>query len=265
MPIESENNKITMATIGAKLKKARESKSLTIDQARKQTHIHSSVLTALEEGRCDEMLTATYVKSFLKKYTAYLGLDTHEILTDYLAAHPKTYKKETDIDSGEIRKVLDLSKVFSAAKYVVILAIIMFLIIFLGNKIAGCIKRPRMAAAPATKHLMRAKPKKVRAKAASKTDSGYISPAHISKSKPLKVILAIKASVMVEAKKDGVKIFKRVLQKGTKEVITARNTVELYVANGEAVEIFLNGKSLGSPGKGVIRKLEISRRGIRVK
>ena len=53
-----------MITIGESLKKAREAKNITIAQAQKQTSIHSTVITALEEGRCDEILTPTYVKSF---------------------------------------------------------------------------------------------------------------------------------------------------------------------------------------------------------
>ena len=60
--------KSSMISVGERLKKARENKSLTIDQIRKQTRIHSDVLIALEEGRCNEILDPTYVKSFLKKY-----------------------------------------------------------------------------------------------------------------------------------------------------------------------------------------------------
>jgi len=63
-----------METIGHILKKTRESKSLTIAEINKKTRIHSEVLTALEEGRCDQILSYTYAKSFLKKYCDFWGL-----------------------------------------------------------------------------------------------------------------------------------------------------------------------------------------------
>ena len=67
-----ENNtnvsKISTAAIGDKLRKSRENKLLTIDQVHKKTRIYSQVLSALEDGRCDELLNSTYVRSFLKKY-----------------------------------------------------------------------------------------------------------------------------------------------------------------------------------------------------
>ena len=70
-----ENNKVSVIAIGEMLRQAREKKSITVEQAQKQTHIHSTVITALEEGRCDDILTPNYVKSFLKEYSNYLGFD----------------------------------------------------------------------------------------------------------------------------------------------------------------------------------------------
>ena len=42
---------LNMSALGDKLKEAREKKSLTIGQANKQTHIHPTVLKALEDGK----------------------------------------------------------------------------------------------------------------------------------------------------------------------------------------------------------------------
>ena len=35
--------------------------------------------------------------------------------------------------------------------------------------------------------------------------------------------------------------------------------IDIYVAKGEAVELTLNGRSLGSPGRGLLRNIEITR------
>jgi len=66
-------------------------------------------------------------------------------------------------------------------------------------------------------------------------------------------------------KKDGVVLFNRVLAKGLVESFTADDKIEIYVAKAEAIELVLDGKSLGSPGKGVIKNLEVTKKGIRIK
>ncbi|MCX5686115.1 MAG: helix-turn-helix domain-containing protein, partial [Candidatus Omnitrophica bacterium] len=84
-----QTNKISMASIGERLREAREKKALTIEQAQKQTRIHSTVLAALEDGRCDNILAPNYVKSFLREYSNYLGLNSKELLNAYTAIHPE--------------------------------------------------------------------------------------------------------------------------------------------------------------------------------
>ncbi len=52
METSSLTNKVSIAGIGEILKQAREKRSISIDQVQKETRIHSTVLRALEEGRC---------------------------------------------------------------------------------------------------------------------------------------------------------------------------------------------------------------------
>jgi len=81
----------------------------------------------------------------------------------------------------------------------------------------------------------------------------------------LELTIKVRQAVLVQLKKDGVLIFKRVLPKGTTESFTADDNISLYIAKAEALELVLNGKSIGPPGKGVIKNLEITRKGIRIK
>ena len=70
---------------------------------------------------------------------------------------------------------------------------------------------------------------------------------------------------MVKVKADGKPVFSRVLTRGNVESFTAKDRFNLYIAKGEAVELYLNGKSLGSPGRRVIEDVEITRNGLKVK
>ena len=82
---------------------------------------------------------------------------------------------------------------------------------------------------------------------------------------PLKLLVSVNQTVLVKVKADGNLLFSRVLTRGSVESFTARDRFNVYVAKGEAVEFFLNGRSLGSPGKGSIKDAEITRSGLKVK
>lgn len=257
MKNETKAVNISIAAIGEKLRTAREKKSLAIDQVQKQTHIHSTVLNALEEGRCDEMLTPTYVKSFLKKYSDYLGLNSREILQEYSNLHHEAPAQSLTIDNKIMKESADLSGLLYAARSLISIILILSVAIFLGAKVVGHFKKIGPAQ---TKQLAaRYKPQ---IKAQPKENA---APPLVPKSVPLKVLLVVKAPVWVEAKRDGEKLFQRVLKKGTKELVTAREKIELDVAKAEAVEIVLNGRQLGSPGKGIVKDIEITRKGMRIR
>lgn len=269
MANEQEPNKIIQ--IGARLKEAREKKNLTIEQAQKQTHIHSTVLSALEEGRCDEILTPTYVKSFLKKYASFLGIDAKSIADEYSITRGERPSKPALSISPQARPQApegpDPSGLLHVLKKAVVYVLIAAIIIFLGTKAMPLFKkirftpRPKNAAQRQTeKSSYKVEPKLKKAPRPSDT-----SKVTIAKNTPLELTIKTKQSVMVQLKKDGDVLFKTVMPKGSNESFTAKDSFNLYIARGEALELVLNGRSLGSPGKGVIKNLEITRKGIKIK
>ena len=87
----------------------------------------------------------------------------------------------------------------------------------------------------------------------------------ISKTTPLKLLISVNQTVLVKVKTDGSLLFSHVLTRGSVESFTAKDRINIYVAKGEAVELFLNGKSLGSPGRGPVKDIEITRSGLKIK
>lgn len=75
--------------LGEKLKQARLEKNISLEEIYKQTKIHPRVLTALEENRAEEQLGFVYIKSFLKIYAQYLGLDAAGLLEEYARSGAK--------------------------------------------------------------------------------------------------------------------------------------------------------------------------------
>jgi len=70
-------------SIGKKLTEAREKKKITLEQAYGHTRIHPDVLKALEADEYEKILSPTYIRSFLKKYASFLGLDVNKIIEEY--------------------------------------------------------------------------------------------------------------------------------------------------------------------------------------
>lgn len=267
MPNEPNAHKVSMASIGERLREAREKKSLTIDQVQKKTHIHSTVLMALEEGKCDAILPPAYVKSFLKNYCNYLGLDSKEILNKYSILHPELQTQNIKINRIETKdSSMDISKFIRIIKATVLFIVILFLITFLGQKIIGSIKKHKSAAriSPLVVRLKQTSHPKPLAQKTTDVKTAA-PPRQTIQQTPFNLVLKVKQNVYVKVRKDGELLFGRVLNKGAAESFKVNERLELYVAKAEAIELIIDGKSLGSPGKGVIKNLEITKKGVRIK
>ena len=70
------------ATLGSRLKSARESQDLSIEQVEAELRISADLLAALEDDRFDG-LVPVFAKGYLKQYGAMLGLDVAELLAQY--------------------------------------------------------------------------------------------------------------------------------------------------------------------------------------
>lgn len=264
-------NKLNQSAIsvGKKLKEAREKKSLTIEQVQKQSRIHSTVLIALENGRISELLTDTYIRSFLKKYTQLLGLSTAEILKEYFPPHDAAPSANIPFYENQLPHETKTSPKALYITGVVVLGIAAILISFLiVNKITMSLKSARSAqrkpaAAVLTKKARDAAKPVPKKKTAAKTKQE--SKKLIPKSIPLRLTIKVKEPVLVRLKKDGVLIFDTILRKGLVENVTANEAIELDFSKPKALELTLNGRPLVLQAKENILGLEITRKGIRLK
>lgn len=260
-------NVVNMSALGDILREARERKNLTFYQAEKQTRINSTVLKALEEGKCDNVLNATYVKSFLKKYAEFLGLDPSQIVNDYKRLHPET--ETVTVDRAHLPEIQSrgASQVIVAIKVIIIFAVSMAVIVFVARQTVEHFKKQAaqktVAVSKTRKQPTSSKSLKMPPQRVVGTKKG--AETLIPKDVPLKLLLKVNQPVMIKMRADGNLLFERVLSKGTAEMFLAENTINIYVAKGEAVEFILNGKSLGSPGRGLLKNVEITRSGVKIK
>jgi len=72
-----------MKKVGQVLKEARISADLSIEEVEKKTRIRGRIISALEEGRWDELPHSTYVKGLIKNYGQFLKLSPSSLLALY--------------------------------------------------------------------------------------------------------------------------------------------------------------------------------------
>lgn len=72
-----------MKEIGEKLKNARESMGITIEEAAQDLKLRPAQLENIEDGNKDEFKDVFYLKMFIKNYSKYLGLDYEEMVEEF--------------------------------------------------------------------------------------------------------------------------------------------------------------------------------------
>ena len=72
-----------MKEIGEKLKEARESMEITIEEAATDLKLRPSQIENIEEGNKEAFKDIFYLKMFIKNYSKYLGLDYDQMLEEF--------------------------------------------------------------------------------------------------------------------------------------------------------------------------------------
>lgn len=72
-----------MKEIGEKLKEARESMGITIEEAATDLKIRASQIESIEDGDKEAFKDVFYLKMFIKNYSKYLGLDYDKMVEEF--------------------------------------------------------------------------------------------------------------------------------------------------------------------------------------
>lgn len=270
-------------TIGNQLKKARQKKQVTLNEVYQQTRILPDLLNAMEEDRFKGILTPAYVRSFLKEYAAYLGIDVGRILSEYDTLSPQERPKaaEPALAKRAFFAGVDLTK---TAKYAVIIAASILALIILISSTRGVVRRvsnisrQRALRAKELKSAKTQKPAKVipaesvrdkdkiqkaPQKSAAKDVSHPAGKVAVPSAERLTLTVTATDDVWMQLKADGRIIFQNVLKKGASEKWEADSNFTIWTGKAGAMLLKLNGNDLETPGKGVRRDIVITREGIK--
>lgn len=262
-------------SVGSRLKKARLSRGLALDDVYKNLRIHPRILESLEEDRTDLNLGAVYVKSFLKKYAGYLGLETDKLSDEFEKRTP--LKKETQApvfakneeksgtkDAGKKEGapypfLSVISDRFTRSLFPIffILAVIVGVaaIGYGGFRLRKELNKFRFAAAESVKTAEGSKTETAKAPA----EAGKVLTAW---DQPLVLEITTKDEVWLKVESDGKAVFQHTLSKNAKESWQAKERFEIKTARPNALELTLNGKKLVLPKEWRARKIIVTRQGL---
>lgn len=92
---------MSLATIGQKLKSAREAQGLTLVQVYERTKIPLNHLQAVEEGNTEDLPEPVYILGFIKRYAECVGLDGQVLSDDYRSHLEQTSGNGRKAKNGE--------------------------------------------------------------------------------------------------------------------------------------------------------------------
>lgn len=257
-----------MESVGARLKKIRLGKGITLEEVHKKTRVHLSILNAIEENRLVN-LNPVYIKGFLKIYCNFLGVDQKDFIIDY--KEPAASEKK--VSSGEKKdkpeplfkntaeKIVPFSpKIKLKTVFLFIAAVIcVFSFYSLGKNISSKLKSKSLFQ---KKDIPVAAADKIKNKAKEKNKSEGIQ------AKPALVRLGIrtKDASWISVKADAKVIFQGILKKGRYETWQAKDKIEFSLGNAGAVVLEVNGKVVSSVGRNgqTIKNITITKDGLEV-
>jgi cytoskeletal protein RodZ len=259
-----------VAELGQRLRQARESLGLSLDDVEESTRIRRVFIEALEEDRFDALPGAVYARGFLRNYARLLGLDAGELLQEFEAA--------TGTSSTHVPQVLDqpLARPSRIGRWIGTLLIVLLVgavsvagwygynRLFLdidpfapSNAPASAIgptatptTTPTPGAIPMAPELdERLTPTAALEQTPQPTPTATVTPTP-SPTPILGIVVEARliAPTYVELTLDGESAFIGTLQAGEDRVWTAQERVQMRLGNAGGIEFTVNGVEVGAPG-----------------
>jgi len=236
-------------SLGKTLQRVRESKKLSIEEVSERTRIPIKNINSIEENRLHEFSSVFYARSFVKTYSQFLGALEEKTVKDFLASGPKKDTPDLILKRKRLSENSFLKhKRFIGMGLVAIFALWILLFSFI--KIARFIRNvPK-------KHKVQVTQKK------EAKEAVVAAPSHSAKGVELEI--TARYNTWIKVTSDGELLFKGILKKKESDIWRAKKKISLELGNAGGVNLTLNGKNLGYPGKkGEKKEIIVTKDGIK--
>ncbi|RFS85648.1 DUF4115 domain-containing protein [Actinomadura spongiicola] len=234
-------------SIGETLGEERQRAGLSVTQVSLQTRIRETVIRGIEADDFAACGGNFYARGHIRSISRVIGIDPEPLVAEFDATHGGAPQPVSAVSAFEPEQPVAFrerrSPNWSAAMALALAAVVIYGVFHVVGQGGGPERRTarQVAGTPAP------------------TTSAPARPAPPKSGDPVAVAPRTKVDVRVEAKfttwlnvrGDGGKtLFSGMLRKGDQKDFTAKKKVRLVIGVGGSVDLTVNGKDLGSPGKG---------------
>jgi cytoskeletal protein RodZ len=246
-----------MGDLGDLLRRTREEKGLSLDQATQATRIRKEFLQALEEESLDRLPGAVYVKGFLRNYAAYLGLDPQQVLSllqTPVDAAPSTAPLPIAPLLDQPLEPMSLWRFWPVAALLVAIAVLVAGWSAYQRYFGGVLPFARPTPTPTTAPTATITIAQPSPTAVVPTATASPTTTRVPTVTPTLAGLVLSIEVVdqrswVLVQADGERAFAGILEPGAKDSWTASQRIVLRSGNAGAVRVTLNGEDLGLFGE----------------
>jgi len=212
--------------IGPALRKARQSRGKSIEEASRDTRIRTEYLQALEREAFGSLRGDVYIRGFLRSYSSYLGLNPDKVVSVYVRSMGGAVADVPEPPPVQPLRTTALHKMlYRRGNWKLAIALAVVLLGVAGG--IGILSRGSTAPAPAAPPTQ---------SAAAATSPGV--------SVVLTANQAVKAVVVV----DGTRQFSGTLKKGVPQTFRGTNLIRVRLEKGGLADMTVNGTDIGVPG-----------------
>jgi cytoskeletal protein RodZ len=278
-----------MELIGARLKKIRLEKGLSLEDVHKGTKIHLNILKAIEGDSITD-LNPIYLKSFLKLYCNFLGLDPKGYSQDvketktYIhtdtarrnisppTVKPKEFVKQPPVNLRPFRQDVKLIKLAFIILASLLLITGLFKLVKAKHKQpvlktkAAVIKKQAKSVKSAASVKTAAPITKSASKASAPKESGAPVQPRKEIFSGIRLVIKAKDNCWINLISDGKVVFRRVLEKGRSQTWEAKEKIEFSLGNAGGVEIEVNEQhftNLGRRGQS-LKNIVVTKEGLKI-
>ncbi len=276
---------MTSKDLGRIFREARDKRGFSVREVASRSNIHDNVIKDIETGDF-ERLGKVYIKGFIKKYSAFLELDTDDMIqkfTDLSSSIEDRKFKVNAKDTAEIKAKKTAMKMpefkipeFTLPKFKIpkinidftpkqiqgivvgVLSVVMIALLFLfigmvRTRVSSPEKlKPASRTTSTAKKTVKTPPKKIVSQAPSKATG------------PVTLKIKAKGEVWLKVVEGDNQLFVGTLKSGESKTWNSKETISVWTGNAGNLDFTVNRKSLGTVAAGVVKNIRISSGGVRV-
>ena len=213
--------------VGSALRRAREIRGITIDEAARDTKLRVEQLHALEGEAFDELGDPVYARAMLRTYAQYLGLKPERVLSVYAEHAEGVEPPEPPGKLGRVERGLAASRIRDNQKFLLVAAAVVLIALIAVGLVS------RGGAPPA-------------ATIETPSTSAVVSPTPAS---GVDVTVVATAPVEVAATIDGASQAPTTLRPGESIALMATEELVVTATDGGAITVTVDGRDAGVPGR----------------